>query len=169
MSDSHSSRLCACHAYLLPTYTPSSNVMSMQTYAGRCHCGAIGFYYRTGLAPSRWSIRACQCRFCRAHDALSTSDPGGELQFESTAAETLRRYRFAMKTADFLLCRNCGVYIGASIETPNGRFGIINTHALAAIPEDIAAVQPISYDSEEKSGRVNRRESRWTPVSRVPW
>ena len=141
----------------------------METYRGACHCSSIGFEYRTGAAPSDWSIRACQCAFCRAHDALSTSDPEGELRFEAAALEHLQRYRFALKTADFLLCRNCGVYIGAVIQTPNGDFGIVNTHALTAKPDNLADVAPISYDQEQKTGRVSRRESRWTPVSEVPW
>lgn len=74
-----------------------------------------------------------------------------------------------MRTADFLLCRECGVYIGAAIETDQGHFGIINTHSLAATPTDIAEVAPITYDSEDKQGRVGRREMRWTPVIGLPW
>lgn len=140
----------------------------MKDYSGQCYCGAIGFTYSTALAPPDWSIRACQCRFCRAHDALSTSDTAGRLEFAARDPQHLQRYRFAMKTADFLLCRNCGVYIGAVITTPDGRWGIVNTHALDPVPDDIADVQPISYDSEDSSGRIARREERWTPVSAMP-
>lgn len=140
----------------------------MSNYGGQCFCGAIGFTYSTDLPPSQWSIRACQCRFCRTHDALSTSDPAGSLEFVASEPAHLQRYRFAMKTADFLLCRNCGVYIGACITTPAGRWGIINTHALDPVPDDIAAVQAISYDKEDSSGRIARREERWTPVRAAP-
>lgn len=104
-----------------------------------------------------------------AHNALSTSDPGAELHFHADAPENLRRFRFGLRTADFLLCSNCGVYIGAVIETDSGRFGIINTHALKAVPADIAAVAPIDYDGEDTAGRVGRREQRWTSVATVPW
>ena len=141
----------------------------MSRWQGGCHCGAIAFEYRSALAPSDWSIRACQCAFCRAHDALSTSDPNGDIRFDASEPEQLQRYRFALRTADFLLCRRCGVYVGAVIETDSGRFGIINTHSLSDSPDDIAGVAPISYDSEDTGGRVARREERWTPVSRVPW
>ena len=141
----------------------------MNIWAGKCHCGAIGFEYSTGAAPPDWSIRACQCAFCRAHDALSASDPAGALSFSAREPDLLQRYRFALRTADFLLCRECGVYIGAVIETGNGRYGIINTHALSDPPGDIADVAPISYDGEDTGGRVGRRETRWTPVTAVPW
>ena len=123
----------------------------------------------TDVTPARWSVRACQCAFCRKHDALSTSDPSGSLEFACDDPDSLKRYRFALRTADFLLCRECGVYVGATIETPTGRFGIINTHALDALPEDVADVGAISYDGEDETGRVRRREERWTPVTAVPW
>ena len=143
--------------------------MAEITYTGSCHCGAIGYDYSTAMLPEEWSIRACQCAFCRAHDALSTSDPQGRITFSTNDPSLLQRYRFALRTADFLLCHNCGVYIGAVIETGSGRFGIVNTHSLTPVPENIAAVAPISYDSEDTSGRVSRREERWTPVTGVPW
>ncbi len=140
----------------------------MTSYAGQCFCGSIGYEYQTAIAPPDWSIRACQCAFCRAHDGLSTSDPAGTLLFTAANPDNLQRFRFAMRTADFLLCRECGVYIGAVIETDSGCFGIINTHSLATVPADIAEVAPISYGSEDKHGRVSRRETRWTPVTGVP-
>ena len=138
--------------------------MTETSYAGHCHCGAIGFEYATSLAPADWSVRACQCRFCRMHDALSTSDPGGRLTFVVDDPDQLQRYRFALRTADFLVCRHCGVYIGAVINADGTRYGIINTHALAAPPPDMAPVGAISYDDEDTDGRISRREQRWTPV-----
>ena len=133
-------------------------------FQGSCHCGTIGYRYRTDVAPDQWSIRACQCRFCRAHDALSASDPSGFVEFTVADPKFLNRYRFGLRTADFLLCRECGVYIGALIETENGQFGIINTHALLQTPGTLAATEPINYDSEDVAGRVSRREVRWTPA-----
>ncbi len=143
--------------------------MAEQTYLGSCHCGAIGYAYTTTVHPADWPVRACQCRFCRAHDALSTSEPGAEIAFTAANPEHLVRYRFGLCTADFILCSKCGVYNGAVIETDSGRFGIINTHALDPQPASLAAPQPISYDGEDTTGRVERREKRWSRVSAVPW
>ena len=131
---------------------------------GSCHCGAIGYRFRTDLTPEKWSIRACQCRFCRAHDALSASDPSGSVVFSVADRRLLNRYRFGLRTADFLLCRECGVYVGALIETENGQFGIINTHTLLQSPESLATTEPMTYDAEDVTGRVSRREERWTPA-----
>jgi len=66
------------------------------------------------------------------------------------------------------LCAECGVYIGAVIETDSGAYGIVNVHALSETPEDLAATAPISYDTEDTGGRVSRRKERWTPVTEIP-
>jgi len=139
----------------------------MTDYSGSCHCGAIGFVYLTRIAPSDWSIRACQCSFCRAHSALSTSDPTGAVHFSTRDHDKLQRYRFGLKTADFLICRGCGVYIGAIIDTGSGSWGIINTHALTDPPAEMASAGPIDYDGEIITGRVSRREQRWTPATLI--
>ena len=137
----------------------------MTNYSGSCHCGAIRYSYSTQRPPARWSIRACQCTFCRAHNALSTSDPLGHIEFSIDSPGKLQCYRFGLKTADFLLCRKCGVYIGAVIETNNGIWGIINIRTLVETPSDLAAVAPIDYEGEDTGSRVARREDRWTPAT----
>lgn len=80
----------------------------------------------------------------------------------------MQKYRFGLKTADFLFCRECGVYIGALIKTGGKCFGIVNVHALQESPANLAAADSISYDDEDTGGRVSRREQRWTPVSEHP-
>jgi hypothetical protein len=134
-------------------------------YVGACHCGALGFSFQTELPVASWSVRACQCHFCRAHGALTTSDPRGRLRFHVSHDELLERYRFGLKTAEFLLCRRCGVYVGARIETPHGAFGIINTLTMMPVPEGLPVAAPADYGSESPDERVERREKRWTPLA----
>jgi len=134
-------------------------------YTGSCHCGAIAFSYWTDRAPGEWAVRACQCSFCRAHAALSTSDPAGRLEFRQVAGGAMHRYRFGQRITDFLVCPECGVYVGATMETPLGHFGIINVHALRPIPAGLAAAAPMNYGSESGEQRTARRTERWTPVA----
>jgi hypothetical protein len=136
----------------------------LRTFEGGCHCGALRFSYQTARPVTEWSVRACQCSFCRVHAALTTSDPAGRLAFEVERGEALERYRFGLKTADFLLCRCCGVYLGAQIETARGVFGIINTRTLMAVPAGLPLATPADYDSESSGDRVARRAQRWTPL-----
>jgi hypothetical protein len=135
-----------------------------KTFEGACHCEAIGYTYRTPIAPKEWSVRACQCSFCRAHMTLTTSDPAGSVEFFERSAGAMSRYRFGQRTADFLLCRNCGVYIGAVISSGRGRFAIVNVNALRDRPGALPAPTTADYGSESVDQRIARREQRWTPV-----
>ncbi|MBI3769433.1 MAG: aldehyde-activating protein [Deltaproteobacteria bacterium] len=136
----------------------------MNAFAGSCHCGAVGFSFRTHRSPGNWSARACQCSFCRAHAALSTSDPSGSIEFLERRSGAFMRYRFGQRTADFLICRHCGVYLGAVLASSSGRFGIINVNALHPIPSTLPAPQPMDYDAETPEQRIARRQQRWSPV-----
>jgi hypothetical protein len=142
-------------------------VMSTE-YEGRCHCSAIGYRYRTPVAPADWTIRACDCSFCRAHDALSTCGSTAQIEFFTREPGLLKRYRFGLRIADFLLCGNCGVYIGAVMTRDTGTFGIVNIRALVAPPEDLAAVVPVSYAGENQESRIARREQRWSKARLAP-
>ncbi len=133
-------------------------------YAGQCHCGAVGFSYTTDREPKRWSVRACQCSFCRAHGVRCTSDPNGTVCFQISKPNALVRYSFALRTADFLLCSNCGVYIAAVISTERGIFTTVNLNSLITDVTNLPSPDRVSYDSESREERVARRESRWTPV-----
>ena len=131
-------------------------------YRGACHCEAIGFAYETALAPEAWTVRACGCRFCRAHAAATTSDPAGALELIVRDPAQLNRYRFGLATADFWVCRACGVYLAAVTAEP--QFGIINTHALLDRGLALPSPQTRSYDGETAEQRIARRHERWTPV-----
>jgi hypothetical protein len=137
----------------------------LRTFEGGCHCGALGFSFQTQLPIAEWSVRACQCGFCRAHDARTTSDPSGRLAFHVKQREALQRYRFGLMTADFLLCRACGIYLGAQIATARGAFGIINTLALVPQPERLPVPAKADYGAESARDRIARREQRWTPLA----
>jgi hypothetical protein len=131
-------------------------------YCGTCHCEALGFLYESALAPEAWTVRACGCRFCRAHSAATTSDPAGALELVALVPERLNRYMFGLRTAEFWVCRECGVYIGAV--TADQRFGIINTNALVALAGRLPQPQARSYGGETSEERVARRNQRWTPL-----
>jgi hypothetical protein len=121
--------------------------------------------YRTAVAPATWSVRACQCSFCRAHGGLTVSDPAGTLLFAAASNDKLHRYRFGTRTTDFVLCRDCGVYVGAVLVSAAGRFGVLNALALRPVPADLPAPAPMNYGEESVSEKRERREARWTPLA----
>lgn len=133
------------------------------SYEGSCHCGAIGYVFRTEIPPSEWAVRACQCSFCRAHGGFSTSDPNGSVRFIISDLSCLSRYRFALKITDFLVCKACGVYVGAVMPSPQRAVAVINLRALVSLAA-VPAAHPVSYESESPSERRARREKSWTPL-----
>ena len=137
--------------------------MNTIEYLARCHCGALTACYRTTIPPLDWLWRACQCSFCRSHGAFVTSDPTGLLEFRTANPLQVQRYRFGGRTAEFLVCRECGVFVGAQMASDKGRFGVLNVLSLRPLPS-LAAGEPVDYSAESPEGRRLRRESRWTPV-----
>jgi hypothetical protein len=91
------------------------------------------------------------------------SDPAGQADIWADWS-LVSTYRFGTRTADYLLCRECGVYVGAVCETSSGRRAVINTLCLqdrgAFVRE---AVHP-DYDGETVEARLARRGANWTPV-----
>ena len=139
----------------------------MATYArafsGSCHCGALEFEFHPSQEPRLWPIRACQCTFCRGHGARTTSDPLGFVTFRIIDEAQLQRYRFGLQTADYLICRRCGLYIAAALTSQRGRFATINVNAIRE-PLDVQEAIPVSYEGESLERRQQRREQNWTPV-----
>jgi hypothetical protein len=136
----------------------------MIEYLARCHCGVLTARYRTAVVPEDWSVRACQCSFCRSHGALATSDPKGSLEFRSHEPALVRRYRFGGRTADFLVCGECGIYVGVQMTSDKGRFGVLNVLTLRPLLP-LSVPKPMDYGAESPEARRLRRETRWTPVT----
>jgi len=134
------------------------------SYRGQCHCGAVGYEYRTAVPTAQWPVRACQCSFCLKHGGVYTSDPAGSVQFDCTEPALLTRYRFGHQTADFVFCGRCGGYLGAVTEEGGQALMVVNLRALDPQPEHLPAAQPMVYDGESNGDRNARRCARWTPV-----
>lgn len=132
-------------------------------HSGQCHCGTLKASFETQKAPAELGVRTCQCEFCRRVGAVNISDPEGEVIIDASP-DDLTRYRFAMKTADFLICRHCGVYIAAVIgESPDIR-STINVAGLRM--KEFLAIEeaPMEYGAESGVDRIARRFIKWTPT-----
>ena len=64
----------------------------MTNYKGSCHCGAITVELETKTDPAEIEIRECQCSFCRAHGAVSASDPNGRIRYIDREPGDIVRY-----------------------------------------------------------------------------
>ncbi len=136
------------------------------THRGRCHCGNIEVTFESEKSPEELAVRACGCSFCRGHGARTTTDRQGSARIEVADASRLSRYRFGLETADFLVCGDCGAYMGALFEDDDGRsWTTLNTRYFER-PEAYAANPgPVDYEGESAEARRARRREMWTPVA----
>jgi hypothetical protein len=134
----------------------------MMILRGACHCGQVEVAFETAMSAADVPLRACGCSFCRRHGTKAVADPNGLLTI-SAPPNGLNRYRFGLRTADYLICRTCGAYIAAVI-TGNGEERATLNVTATAIPElaDRRA-EPVDYDRETVEGRTARRLTTWTP------
>lgn len=130
-------------------------------FSGGCHCGAIVVEFETARAPETLPVRDCQCSFCRRHVARNTVDRDGHVRIVARA-DALVRYRFALGTADFLLCARCGVYVACVIDDA---FATVNTRALDGGERLSGEPRPMDWSAETAEERRARRRATWTPAT----
>ncbi len=136
----------------------------MPKLTGGCHCKNIKVEYETNVAPEDAKPRACQCSFCRQHQSRSVSDPHGSLRITVDNADQLSRYKFSMKSIEFLVCRECGVYVAGFMPDPTDDKAYA-TRMVSALDERKRFPQPESrcLRCEDRQARTLRRRKVWTP------
>lgn len=133
-------------------------------HSGGCHCGNLRVQIRLSQPPDVMLVRSCACTFCRSHGTRTVSDPAGLAEISAQSWHFVQRYRFGSRTADYLLCQNCGVYVGAVCETSAGLRSVINTRCLTdCMAFSAEAVHP-DYDAETTEQRLARRAANWMPI-----
>ena len=74
-------------------------------------------------------------------------------------------YRFSRRMLEFLICRDCGVYVAAVWSSSNGPLATLNVHCLDDRSRFIKSPEIMNYEGENIEARNARRASRFTPVS----
>jgi hypothetical protein len=133
-------------------------------HRGGCHCGNLRLTLRLSKPPAEVRLRACGCSFCRAHNTRTTSDAQGSVEIRAADWSLVEAYRFGSGTAEFLLCRRCGVYIGAVCDTSAGLRATINTNSLDDRAHFTQPATAVDHDGERLEDRLARRARTWTPA-----
>lgn len=104
----------------------------MQTYEGRCHCGAVHFRIETDFPE----LTTCDCSMCIRRSA--TMVKVHESRFRLLAGqESLSEYQFHTHTARHFFCKVCGIYPFHRKRVTPDNYGI-NVHCLEGFdPEGI--------------------------------
>ena len=136
----------------------------MHHFHGGCHCGGLTVDYSTLVAAEDAAVRACQCSFCRKHDARAVSDPGGSIEITAHDPSLLGRYQFGLKAIEFLFCRRCGVYVSAYRQDGGDAYANVMVNVLddrTEFPEPA----PVDLDGESRADKAIRHRARWTPAT----
>ena len=136
----------------------------MTVHSGGCHCGNIRLSFSTALDPAATEIRACQCSFCTRHGSRAAADPNGRLVVSVEDRQRLRAYRFGLRTADYLVCGECGVYVAAIAGDGDDATAVVIVNALDERERFSREPVPVRYDAETREQRLARRRSAWMPV-----
>jgi hypothetical protein len=134
-----------------------------KTIHASCHCGKLQSTLTTEKEPGTMWLRACQCSFCRSHNMRSLSDSEGHLEVRVKDESQLNRYRFGLKTIDFLVCKSCGNYIGAVQQMDGQTWGIMNANLTEGRGTQFGEAEHRHYEEESAEERTARRKSVWTP------
>lgn len=133
-----------------------------RAYDGGCHCGALRVRFTPARSAEEVPLRRCDCSFCRKHGATTATDSDGRLHIEVVELDEAVRYRFGLRTADFLLCGRCGVYVAAVMETDAGAVATLNVNVLDDREAFSATPLPVAYGDEDAHARRLRRAHAWT-------
>jgi hypothetical protein len=139
--------------------------MSAYRFEGGCHCGNLSYVFEASVDLGALGLRACLCGFCRGHGARNTSDPGGAMRIAVRESAKMKRYRFGLKTADFLVCKECGVYIGALLSEGGKSWFTVNVYTFRDRPSLDHSIVPHDFDMKNTAARITRRKAAWTPVA----
>ncbi len=134
-------------------------------HEGRCHCGNIAVTFETAQDPARIQPRTCGCTFCRRHGATWTTDPAGSLEIRVRDPALLSRYRFALRTSEFFLCRECGVHVAAVCDIDGATYASLNANVLEDRDAFTQPPKPVDYEDEDVARRMARRRRSWTPAT----
>ncbi|MBV7338224.1 hypothetical protein KFU94_60365 [Chloroflexi bacterium TSY] len=135
----------------------------MRQIEGKCHCGNIDYTFFLPGEMLQIPVRACSCTFCVKHGGVYTSHPNGQLDIRIAEKELVHQYAFGTKTAEFYICRRCGV-VPLVTSTINGtRYAVVNVNTFENVSQSELDSSVTDFDGEEVGERLTRRERSWIP------
>jgi hypothetical protein len=145
---------------------------SEMIYRGQCHCGAIGVQLISDTLPGDQILGACQCSFCRKHNARAFSDPRAQVTLTAADREQLQLYTFDLKTSKQLICRQCGVYVAMILADGDQVLGVLNIDTLDDRALFTSEPQARDYSAEgsarpncAKKGALDANNPDWLAVA----
>lgn len=130
---------------------------------GRCHCGNIRFVLSWPVAEGSIPVRACSCSFCTKHGGVYTSHPDAEVDVRIEDVQQVQRYRFGTATADFHICRTCGVVPIVTSRIDGTLYAVVNVNSFEGVDPSELNSSVTDFDGETTDDRLARRQRNWIP------
>ena len=131
------------------------------TIQGACHCGNVRFELDGVSATSEIPARACGCTFCVKHGGVWTSNPAARLRVAVRDPAQVSTYNFGSRTADFHVCRSCGVVPLVTSRIDGRLYAVVNVNTFGDLDRARVKVTPASFEGEENDARLERRKRNW--------
>lgn len=144
---------------------------AVNVYQGCCHCGNIRYQFETTRTLDGSYSRQCQCEFCMKHNNLYQSDPKGRLRITIGDPALVNPYRFGHRTADFMICRQCGVMPVVTTEIEGRLYSVVNVNCLEprlGVVKD-EQLTKVVYVDEPQATRLERRAQNWIGDVEISW
>jgi hypothetical protein len=128
--------------------------MSLKTYKGSCHCGAVK--YETDLDLTQGAGR-CNCRICmKTRQWGSMTKPAAVRLLEGE--NVLADYTVGGGIGHHRFCKTCGVRVFATghLEQLGGDFAVVFVNTLDDLDDAAFAAIPIAYAD-------GRNDNWWNP------
>lgn len=128
---------------------------------GKCHCGNLSFSLRWEPDPTTIAARACGCAFCTKHGGVWTSHPDGVLEIMIREPKLLSKYEFGSRTAEFHVCKRCGVVPVATSRIGGRMYAVVSVNALEGVDRTLIRPSTADFDGEAQGDRLARRQRNW--------
>jgi len=74
-------------------------------------------------------------------------------------------YRFGTMTADFHVCKTCGIVPIVTCAIEGARYAVVNVNTFDNVDGSELTETPSNFEGESTENRVARRRRNWTPQS----
>jgi hypothetical protein len=128
---------------------------------GSCHCGNISFTLNWEPEPSEIPARACTCSFCTKHGGVWTSCPAGPLRVTVRDSSQVSNYAFGTKTAQFHICRTCGIVPVVTSRIDGHLYAVVNVNAFEGVEATLLRQASVTFEEETGEVRLARRKRGW--------
>jgi len=129
--------------------------------AGSCHCGNLSFTLDWSPDPTEIPARACTCTFCSKHGGVWTSYPAGSLHVQVKDPTQVSCYAFGTETADFHICKQCGVVPLVTSAIDGKLYAVVNVNTFENVDRALLRHASSTVEGENTDDRLARRKRNW--------